>query len=69
MRWNWSNWAGNQRSNAVEVLLATDIAEVVTTVRHCLAEGSRVKVVGSGHSFTANTVFAGACRASRSPRH
>lgn len=47
----WRNWAGNQRGTATVVSPSTtdDVVEVVTRAR---AQGRRVKVAGSGHSFT-----------------
>lgn len=47
----WRNWAGNQRAHAT-VARPTTVAEVVALVERARREGRRVKVVGSGHSFT-----------------
>lgn len=49
----WSNWAGNQSASGmarVHPAGTAAIAEAVTAARHA---GSRVRVAGSGHSFTA----------------
>lgn len=50
-RSRWRNWAGNQRATTAVARPSTteDLVEVVTRAR---AAGRRVKVVGSGHSFT-----------------
>ena len=49
---SWSNWAGNQRSQPVRIERPSSESEVVEIVRRSVAEHLRVKVVGSGHSFT-----------------
>ncbi|MFC3503875.1 D-arabinono-1,4-lactone oxidase [Micromonospora krabiensis] len=49
----WSNWAGNQRGTATTILRPTSTAEVAEAVRAAGADGSRIRVAGSGHSFTA----------------
>ena len=49
---SWSNWAGNQRSKPVRIERPSSETEVVEIVRRSVAEHLRVKVVGSGHSFT-----------------
>ena len=51
---SWSNWAGNQRSKPVRIERPSSETEVVEIVRHAVNEHLRVKVVGSGHSFTGN---------------
>ncbi len=48
----WTNWAGNQTCSPEEVALPTTEEEVVSLVEQALAEGRRIKAVGSGHSFT-----------------
>ena len=47
----WTNWGRNQESIA-EVLTPAGIDEVVTQVNQATESGRRIKVVGSGHSFT-----------------
>ncbi|MEV0896584.1 D-arabinono-1,4-lactone oxidase [Actinoplanes sp. NPDC049802] len=47
----WSNWGRNQESIA-EVLLPGGVDEVATQVKQAAESGRRIKVVGSGHSFT-----------------
>jgi L-gulono-1,4-lactone dehydrogenase len=49
----WSNWAGNQSCNPDEVAHPSTDAELAAVVKGAAARGRRVKVVGSGHSFTA----------------
>ncbi|REK71850.1 D-arabinono-1,4-lactone oxidase [Paenibacillus paeoniae] len=49
----WSNWSGSVTAKPREVMLPTSIDEVVTAVNQCRREGRRLRVVGSGHSFTA----------------
>jgi FAD-linked oxidoreductase len=48
----WKNWAGNQRCEPVEVVHPASEAELAAAVKNAAALGRRVKVVGSGHSFT-----------------
>lgn len=48
----WKNWAGNQRCEPVEVAHPRSEDELAATVKAAAAAGRRVKVVGSGHSFT-----------------
>jgi L-gulono-1,4-lactone dehydrogenase len=49
----WTNWAGNQQAVATEVLTPGTVDEVAALVKEASVSGRRVKVVGSGHSFTA----------------
>ncbi len=49
----WKNWARNQQCDPVEVAHPTTDAELAATVKGAAARGLKVKVVGSGHSFTA----------------
>jgi len=48
----WKNWAGNQRCEPAEVVHPTSESELAAAVKQAVAAGRRVKVVGSGHSFT-----------------
>jgi FAD-linked oxidoreductase len=48
----WRNWGGNQQAVAVDVLTPGSVDEVSALVKEASAAGRRVKVVGSGHSFT-----------------
>jgi L-gulonolactone oxidase len=55
----WSNWAGNQRATATAILRPTSLADVTEAVRAAAAAGDRIRVVGSGHSFTGVAVTDG----------
>ncbi|NYF56506.1 D-arabinono-1,4-lactone oxidase [Micromonospora purpureochromogenes] len=48
----WSNWAGNQHSIATAILRPATPDAVTEAVRDAAAAGERIRVVGSGHSFT-----------------
>jgi L-gulonolactone oxidase len=50
---NWSNWARNQKVEQVSLYSPTTEQEIQQIVRLASANGSRIKAVGSGHSFTA----------------
>ncbi|MDG4807379.1 D-arabinono-1,4-lactone oxidase [Micromonospora sp. WMMD1120] len=53
---HWSNWAGNQRGSASTVLRPGSPADVAEAVRAAVSAGGRIRVTGSGHSFTAVAV-------------
>ncbi|MEV0810286.1 D-arabinono-1,4-lactone oxidase [Micromonospora sp. NPDC050200] len=55
----WSNWAGNQHSIATAILRPGTLDDVTEAVRDAAAAGERIRVVGSGHSFTPIAVAAG----------
>ena len=48
----WRNWAGNQRSRPAIIERPASESEVVAVVNRAVSNRHRVKVVGSGHSFT-----------------
>lgn len=48
----WQNWAGNESVRANGVHRPTSESELTEVIRRCAAGGQRVKVPGSGHSFT-----------------
>ena len=52
----WKNWAGNQRANPLKVHEPECESDIVAVVGYATALQQRVKVVGSGHSFTAIAV-------------
>jgi FAD-linked oxidoreductase len=56
MRKKWSNWAGNQSSIPQFWVKPRNIAEIAATVKDASTQGRRVKVIGSGHSFTGAAV-------------
>jgi FAD-linked oxidoreductase len=49
----WSSWSGLASATPTEVAHPADTAAVVTAVERARARGGTVKMVGSGHSFTA----------------
>jgi len=51
-RRTWSNWGGNQTCTPEVIAHPAGIEELVEVVKAATATGGRVKVVGSGHSFT-----------------
>ena len=48
----WRNWAGDQRCRPAEVLRPGSVAELTEAVAAAAAAGRKVRVPGSGHSFT-----------------
>ncbi|MEK4342971.1 D-arabinono-1,4-lactone oxidase [Brevibacillus sp. FSL L8-0710] len=48
----WRNWAGNVQSRPDQIVFPGSIADVVAIVKQCAGQGLRIRVVGSGHSFT-----------------
>ncbi|GAA4071367.1 D-arabinono-1,4-lactone oxidase [Nonomuraea soli] len=46
------NWAGNQTGTPAEVRTPSSIDDVVSAVQDAAREGRRVRMVGTGHSFT-----------------
>ncbi|MEK3746285.1 D-arabinono-1,4-lactone oxidase [Brevibacillus sp. FSL K6-0770] len=48
----WSNWTGNVQSQPRHIAMPQSLDEVISVVRACKADGTRIRVVGSGHSFT-----------------
>ncbi len=49
----WTNWAANQTCSPARIDAPSSEEELVQIVREAAAQHQRVKVVGSGHSFTA----------------
>ena len=49
----WTNWAANQSCSPARIDAPSSEEELVQIVREAAAQDQRVKVVGSGHSFTA----------------
>jgi FAD-linked oxidoreductase len=49
---SWQNWAGNQVAHPRAVHHPASEDELTEIVKRAAAEGSQVKVVGRGHSFT-----------------
>ncbi|HEY0535748.1 MAG TPA: D-arabinono-1,4-lactone oxidase, partial [Actinoplanes sp.] len=48
----WVNWGGNQQAVAVDVLTPGTVDEVAAQVKEASGARRKIKVVGSGHSFT-----------------
>jgi L-gulono-1,4-lactone dehydrogenase len=48
----WRNWAGDQRCAPAAVEQPGSVAEIVAALERAAAAGQRVRVAGSGHSFT-----------------
>ena len=55
----WQNWAGNQVGHPQSIEHPASEDELVQIVRRAAEQGVRVKVVGSGHSFTATALTDG----------
>ncbi|HEX2551578.1 MAG TPA: D-arabinono-1,4-lactone oxidase [Nocardioidaceae bacterium] len=49
----WRNWSGLESATPTRVEEPMDTAAVVTAIEKARAEGGTVKMVGTGHSFTA----------------
>lgn len=49
----WRNWAGNESAEPAEVSEPASSLRVCEAVEHARAHGMKVKMPGSGHSFTA----------------
>ena len=49
----WRNWAGDQRCAPAAFERPGSVAEIVAALERAAAAGQRVRVAGSGHSFTA----------------
>lgn len=52
MSTTWTNWGRNQTCHPAQVAVPRDVDELAATVAGASAAGTRVKAVGSGHSFT-----------------
>lgn len=59
MTTRWSNWAGDQVCVPTEVVSPRSRDELAEAVAAATANGQRVKVPGSGHSFTAAAMTGG----------
>ncbi len=49
----WTNWAGNQHADGIEVARPHSAAEVAALLADASARGRHVRPIGSSHSFTA----------------
>ena len=52
MTTTWTNWAGNQVAEPIAVHRPTSEHDLAEVVKQASGTSRRVKVVGSGHSFT-----------------
>jgi L-gulonolactone oxidase len=48
----WSNWAGDQRCRPARIVAPRSREELAEAIGTAAAQGGKVKVTGSGHSFT-----------------
>jgi FAD-linked oxidoreductase len=48
----WRNWAGDQRCRPAAIERPASIAEIAAALERAATRGERVRVVGSGHSFS-----------------
>lgn len=55
----WTNWAGNQTARPLSIEAPRDLDALARLVEGAATRGERVKVVGSGHSFTSAAVTDG----------
>lgn len=55
----WSNWAGNQTAHPLSIESPANDDELAGIVAKAASDGEKVKVVGSGHSFTATAATDG----------
>lgn len=56
---SWKNWAGNESARVLSIESPSTEGDVAQVVSRSVAAGERVKVVGSGHSFTPAAVTDG----------
>jgi FAD-linked oxidoreductase len=55
----WSNWAGNVTASPARVAVPASADEVAAEVARAAADGQRIRMTGSGHSFTPTAVSDG----------
>ncbi len=55
----WKNWAGNEIAHPTSIETPRTEEEVVSIVRQAADRGEKVKIPGSGHSFTPAAVTDG----------
>ncbi|QIK76330.1 D-arabinono-1,4-lactone oxidase [Nocardioides piscis] len=48
----WTNWASTETAHPQEIVTPRATQQIVDQVEHARAHGRKVKMVGSGHSFT-----------------
>jgi L-gulono-1,4-lactone dehydrogenase len=52
VRARWTNWAGTHTCDPLTIAVPSSEEEIVAVLRAAADRGERVKVIGSGHSFT-----------------
>ena len=55
----WKNWAGNEIAHPASIETPRNEEEVISIVREAASRGEKVKIPGSGHSFTPAAVTDG----------
>jgi FAD-linked oxidoreductase len=55
----WKNWAGNEIAHPTSIETPRNEEEVISIVREAASRGEKVKIPGSGHSFTPAAVTDG----------
>lgn len=55
----WKNWAGNEIAHPTSIETPRNEDEVISIVREAASRGEKVKIPGSGHSFTPAAVTDG----------
>lgn len=48
----WHNWSGSVSCSPAEIAKPSSLDEIVALVQTCVANGTTIRAVGSGHSFT-----------------
>jgi FAD-linked oxidoreductase len=48
----WQNWSGSVRATPAEIVHPATQDEMIAVVKDCRARGRKLRVVGTGHSFT-----------------
>jgi FAD-linked oxidoreductase len=56
---SWQNWAANQNANPQRILTPQSVADVAEAVRGAADDGLTIRMVGTGHSFSAAAVTDG----------
>ena len=51
-RASWTNWGGTYSCSPTRIESPANEEQIVAIVRSAAERGERVKVIGSGHSFT-----------------
>jgi L-gulonolactone oxidase len=57
--WVWRNWAGNQQTHPRATVTPQSAEEVAAAVRDAGEKHLKVRMTGTGHSFTPTAVAGG----------